>query len=161
MGAAAVSPQAPRTPHSSLLSPWADLGFDRLANVAGTQEPVYGPEAIKSVATEAETTPYTELTKEDAKWEVMESTCVETQTFYFMADNGQLAFAQVIYSNVAWVPVSADSAIPSLTVLQRHPDYLPVQLQDLQPRRLGTPPLVLDTAEQLRLQRRQDRLLCR
>lgn len=31
----------------------------------------------------------------------MESTSVETQTFYFIADNGKLAFAQVIYSNVA------------------------------------------------------------
>lgn len=31
----------------------------------------------------------------------MESTCVETQTFYFMSESGQLAFAQVIYSNVA------------------------------------------------------------
>lgn len=31
----------------------------------------------------------------------MESTCVETQTFYFMSEGGQLAFCQVIYSNVA------------------------------------------------------------
>lgn len=30
----------------------------------------------------------------------MESTCVETQSFYLVADNGQLAFCQVIYSNV-------------------------------------------------------------
>jgi hypothetical protein len=74
---------------------------NRLANVAGTQEPIYGPSAIKSVAAEAETTPYTELTRDDLKWQAMESTSVETQTFYFMADNGQLAFCQVIYSNVA------------------------------------------------------------
>lgn len=73
----------------------------RLANVAGTQEPIYGPSAIKSVAEEAKTTPYTELTRDDLRWQVMESTCVETQTFYFMSDGGQLAFAQVIYSNVA------------------------------------------------------------
>lgn len=31
----------------------------------------------------------------------MESTCVETQTFYFMSEGSQLAFCQVIYSNVA------------------------------------------------------------
>ncbi|KAK3306445.1 oxidative stress survival, Svf1-like protein [Chaetomium strumarium] len=79
---------------------WAQ---QQLANVAGTQEPIYGPSAIKSVAEEAETTPYTELTKYDLKWEVMESTCVETQTFYFMSQDGQLAFCQVIYSNVAGI----------------------------------------------------------
>lgn len=33
----------------------------------------------------------------------MESTSVETQTFYFMSETGKLAFAQVIYSNVAYV----------------------------------------------------------
>ncbi|KAL2169186.1 hypothetical protein VTG60DRAFT_6350 [Thermothelomyces hinnuleus] len=79
---------------------WAQ---QQLANVAGTQEPIYGPSAIKSVAEEAETTPYTELTRDDLKWRAMESTCVETQTFYFMSDSGQLAFAQVIYSNVAGI----------------------------------------------------------
>lgn len=72
-----------------------------MANVAGTKEPIYGPEAIRSVAEEAKTTPYTETTKDDLKWQAMESTCVETQCFYFMTDSGQLAFAQVIYSNVA------------------------------------------------------------
>ncbi|KAL2152942.1 hypothetical protein VTH82DRAFT_4097 [Thermothelomyces myriococcoides] len=79
---------------------WAQ---QQLANVAGTQEPEYGPSAIKSVAEEAETTPYTELTKDDLKWTVKDSTCVETQTFYFMSDSGQLAFVQVIYSNVAGI----------------------------------------------------------
>ncbi|AEO55612.1 hypothetical protein MYCTH_2086957 [Thermothelomyces thermophilus ATCC 42464] len=79
---------------------WAQ---QQLANVAGTQEPIYGPSAIKSVAEEAETTPYTELTRDDLKWRAMESTCVETQTFYFVSDSGQLAFAQVIYSNVAGI----------------------------------------------------------
>lgn len=73
----------------------------RLANVAGTQEPIYGPSAIQSVAEQAKTTPYTELAKEDLKWAAMDSTSVETQSFYLMADNGHLALAQVIYSNVA------------------------------------------------------------
>jgi len=71
-----------------------------LANVAGTTEPIYGPSAIKSVGVEAETTPYTELTRDDLKWQAMDSTCVETQSFYFMSDAGKLGFAQVIYSNV-------------------------------------------------------------
>ena len=74
----------------------------RLANVAGTQEPIYGPSAIQSVAKQAETTPYTELTKEDLKWAALNSTSVETQIFYVMADNGYIASAQVIYSNVAY-----------------------------------------------------------
>ncbi|KAG5916996.1 putative cell survival pathways protein [Claviceps africana] len=73
----------------------------QLANVAGTQEPIYGPSAIKSVAEEATETPYTEITRDDLKWKGLESTCVETQSFYLMSDNGDIALAQVIYSNVA------------------------------------------------------------
>lgn len=69
--------------------------------MAGTQEPIYGPSAIKSVHEEAKTTPYTELTRDDLKWQVMDSTCVETQVFYFHSDSGYVGFAQVIYSNVA------------------------------------------------------------
>lgn len=69
--------------------------------MAGTQEPIYGPSAIQSVAQQAESTPYTELTKEDLKWAVMDSTNVETQTFYLVADSGHIGMAQVIYSNVA------------------------------------------------------------
>jgi hypothetical protein len=73
----------------------------RLAHVAGTQEPIYGPSAIKSVAEEAKTHPYSELTRDDLKWQARDSTCVETQSFYLMSDSGYLALAQVIYSNVA------------------------------------------------------------
>ncbi|OCL11286.1 oxidative stress survival, Svf1-like protein [Glonium stellatum] len=73
----------------------------QLANVAGTQEPIYGPSAIQSVEQQAKETPYTELTKNDLRWEAMESTCVETQTFYMMGDNGHRGMVQVIYSNVA------------------------------------------------------------
>lgn len=77
--------------------------------MAGTQEPIYGPSAIQSVANQVETTPngYTELTKDDVKWEAMDSTSVETQSFYLMSDSGHIALAQVIYSNVAYVPPSA------------------------------------------------------
>ncbi|KAI5919477.1 oxidative stress survival, Svf1-like protein [Camillea tinctor] len=74
-----------------------------LANVVGTEEPIYGPSAIKSVAEDAKSTPYTELTREDMKWAAMDSTCVETQSFYLMADNGHMALAQVIYSNVVGI----------------------------------------------------------
>ncbi|RKU46858.1 putative cell survival pathways protein [Coniochaeta pulveracea] len=79
---------------------WAQ---QQLANVAGTQEPIYGPTAIKSVAEEAKTKPYTEITRDDLKWEALDSTCVETQVFYLQADNGTVALAQVIYSNVAGI----------------------------------------------------------
>lgn len=71
-----------------------------LASVAGTQEPIYGPEAIQSVAKQTEAARYTELTKEDLRWRALQYTNVETQTFYAMGDNGTLAMVQVIYSNI-------------------------------------------------------------
>ncbi|KAL8693409.1 MAG: hypothetical protein Q9218_001758 [Villophora microphyllina] len=75
----------------------------QVAHVAGTQEPIYGPSAIQSVAKQAEDIPYTELQPQDLRWTAMESTCVETQTFYLIADNGHIGMAQVIYSNVAGI----------------------------------------------------------
>ncbi|KAL8671875.1 MAG: hypothetical protein Q9168_003641 [Polycauliona sp. 1 TL-2023] len=79
------------------------LKQQQVPNVAGTQEPIYGPSAIQSVAKQAETTPYTELKPEDLKWTAMESTCVETQVFYLTADSGHIGMVQVIYSNVAGI----------------------------------------------------------
>lgn len=70
--------------------------------MAGTQEPIYGPTAIRSVAEEAKETSYTELGQDDLKWQQIESTCVETQVFYIFSDDGRIALAQVIYSNVAY-----------------------------------------------------------
>ncbi|MCJ1239623.1 putative cell survival pathways protein [Varicellaria rhodocarpa] len=75
----------------------------QVANVAGTQEPIYGPSAIQSVSKQADTTPYTELRKGDLRWAAMESTCVETQSFYLFAETGHIGLAQVIYSNVAGI----------------------------------------------------------
>ncbi|KAK2825714.1 putative cell survival pathways protein [Arthroderma sp. PD_2] len=72
-----------------------------LANVAGTQEPIYGPTAIQSVVEQAKTIPYTEVTKDHLRWSAMQSTCVETQTFYLFSDNGDIASLQLIYNNVA------------------------------------------------------------
>ncbi|KAI0447078.1 survival factor 1 [Xylaria telfairii] len=74
-----------------------------LANVVGTEEPIYGPSAIKSVAEDAKTTPYTEINRDDLKWVALDQTSVETQVFYFMADSGHIGLAQVIYSNVAGI----------------------------------------------------------
>ncbi|KAI3332115.1 survival factor 1 [Xylariaceae sp. AK1471] len=74
-----------------------------LANVVGTEEPIYGPSAIKSVAEDAKSTPYTEITRDDLKWVAMDQTSVETQVFYFMADSGHIGLAQIIYSNVAGI----------------------------------------------------------
>lgn len=71
--------------------------------MAGTQEPIYGPTAIRSVAEEAKTTTHTETTKDDLKWIAADSTSVETQSFYLMGDNGHLGLAQIIYSNVGYV----------------------------------------------------------
>ncbi|KAF2672467.1 survival factor 1 [Microthyrium microscopicum] len=72
-----------------------------VASAIGTQEPVYGPEAIHSVAEQAKKTPHTVLTKPDQKWLTPWTSCVETQTFYIHSDAGHLVFVQVIYSNVA------------------------------------------------------------
>jgi hypothetical protein len=72
----------------------------QLANVAGTQEPIYGPEACQSVAIQAETTPFTELQRSDLAWAAMETTNVETQCWYLTGDNGYLGMAQIIYNNV-------------------------------------------------------------
>lgn len=76
-----------------------------MANVAGTQEPIYGPDAIQPVSKQAEKTPYTELKKEDLKWRAPQYTSVETQTFYMMADDGTLAWVQVIYNNIAYASI--------------------------------------------------------
>ncbi|KAI9679377.1 MAG: putative cell survival pathways protein [Caeruleum heppii] len=75
----------------------------QVANVAGTREPIYGPSAIRSVAKQAETTPYTEIAKEDLRWTALDSTSVETQTFYINADSGHMGMVQLIYSNVAGI----------------------------------------------------------
>jgi hypothetical protein len=37
------------------------------------------------------------------KWHAMNTTSVETFSFYLTSDNGHAALAQVIYSNVAYV----------------------------------------------------------
>ncbi|CAL5870930.1 uncharacterized protein PFLUO_LOCUS5172 [Penicillium psychrofluorescens] len=78
-----------------------------LSAVAGTQEPIYGPEAIQSVTKQAETTPYTALTRDDLRWRAYQYTNVETQTFYVMADNGTLVFVQIIYSNIVGIHTTA------------------------------------------------------
>lgn len=79
-----------------------DTIFARLADVAGTKEPIYGPSAIRNVSEQAKTTPYTELKRDDMKWFAMNTTSVETFSFYLTSDNGHAALAQVIYSNVAY-----------------------------------------------------------
>lgn len=76
-------------------------GVCSFASVAGTQEPVYGEGAIHSVAEQVKETPFTELKKEDMRWAALETTNVETQTFYLNSDKGDCCFLQVIYSNIA------------------------------------------------------------
>ncbi|KAF2723912.1 oxidative stress survival, Svf1-like protein [Polychaeton citri CBS 116435] len=71
----------------------------------GITEPVYGPSAIQPVSQQS--TGYTETTKNDLKWECMDSTNVETKTFYFTSDSGHLGLVQVIYSNVMGIRTTA------------------------------------------------------
>jgi hypothetical protein len=100
--------------------------------VAGTQEPIYGPSAIHSVANQTETAPYTELKRDDLRWAAMDSTSVETQTFYLMADNGHLGFVQVIYSNIMYSS-SLQPGYSLLTYLQRYSNNLPIRHQNILP----------------------------
>jgi hypothetical protein len=51
--------------------------------------------------------PFTELTREDLRWEVMDSTNVETKTFYMTADSGKLGLVQIIFSNVLGIRTTA------------------------------------------------------
>lgn len=76
-------------------------------NAVGITEPIYGPSGIQSVAEQAKDVPYTELTKADMAWEVMDGTNVETKTFYMTSDSGHLGLVQVIYSNVLGVRTTA------------------------------------------------------
>lgn len=79
-----------------------------LSAVAGTQEPIYGPEAIQPVSQQqTEDAPYRELTKEDLRWRAFQHTNVETQTYYAMADEGTLVMVQIIYSNIAGIHTTA------------------------------------------------------
>ncbi|KAK3202885.1 hypothetical protein GRF29_154g1094410 [Pseudopithomyces chartarum] len=82
---------------------WAQ---QQLANVAGTQEPEYGPEAIHPVGKNPGDPAFTELKKEHLKWKLVEQTCVETQTFYLQADSGHYCFLQVIYNNIAGLRIT-------------------------------------------------------
>lgn len=82
-----------------------------LANVVGTEEPIYGPSAIKSVAQDAKDTPYTELTRNDMKWAALDFTNVESQSFYLAADNGNFALLQVIYSNVVGIRTTCQFSV--------------------------------------------------
>ncbi|KAF2152364.1 survival factor 1 [Myriangium duriaei CBS 260.36] len=79
----------------------------QLANVAGTEEPIYGPSAIQTVSEQAKTTPYTELKREDLKWFQQGGTNVETQVFYFTADSGHIGMVQIIYSSLAGIRKTA------------------------------------------------------
>lgn len=78
-----------------------------LSAAVGTQEPIYGPDAIQSVAQQAEETSHTILTKDDLRWKAYQYTNVETQTFYIMADDGTLVMVQLIYSNIAGIHTTA------------------------------------------------------
>ena len=82
-------------PHHKISIPFTNITVS-----AGITEPIYGPSAVQSVAEQYKETPYTELTKDDLAWECMDSTNVETKTFYMLSDDGHLGLAQIIYSNV-------------------------------------------------------------
>ncbi|KAF8438722.1 oxidative stress survival, Svf1-like protein [Terfezia claveryi] len=94
---------------------WAQKAVQStLSTVAGTAEPIYGPEALHPVSkTIADPTKdhKTDLTREDLRWMALEYTSVETQTWYFNMDNGALGLAQVIYSSVAGLHITTQFSL--------------------------------------------------
>ncbi|KAI5289483.1 putative cell survival pathways protein, partial [Ascosphaera acerosa] len=97
----ALAPPPPQHPADT-----APPGATSFASVAGTQEPVYGKEALHSVTEQTKETPWTELKKEDMRWAALETTNVECQTFYLNSDNGDCCFLQVLYSNLAGLHIT-------------------------------------------------------
>ncbi|KAK0274488.1 putative cell survival pathways protein [Friedmanniomyces endolithicus] len=81
--------------------------FNWAKNAVGITEPVYGPSAIQSVAEQTHETPYSEVTKDDLAWEVMDTTNVETKVFYMTSESGHIGLLQIIYSNVLGVRTTA------------------------------------------------------
>ena len=76
----------------------------RIASVAGTAEPIYGPEAFQSVlARTKDQNPVSEPTAEDYEWTLPEQSHVETSTFYITAETGHAVMCQIIHSKVKYV----------------------------------------------------------
>lgn len=69
--------------------------------MAGTPEPIYGTAALHTVGAQTDSDPYTILEKAHLEWADLDSTSVETQTFYLLADSGHVGIVQVIHSNIA------------------------------------------------------------
>ena len=71
--------------------------------MAGTAEPIYGPEAFESVvARTKDKNPVSDLTPEDYEWTLPEQSHVETSTFYITADSGHAVMCQIIHSKVKY-----------------------------------------------------------
>ena len=75
--------------------------------MAGTAEPIYGPEAFESVvARTKDKNPVSDLTPEDYEWTLPEQSHVETSTFYITAETGHAVMCQIIHSKVKYSPVT-------------------------------------------------------
>lgn len=80
----------------SLASVW----LTSVSAITGSAEPIYGPEAFRAIdETVQGKNPYGELTIDDLSWKSPSNSHVETQTFYFSAEDGYYGFVQVIHSN--------------------------------------------------------------
>ncbi|TGZ80901.1 oxidative stress survival, Svf1-like protein [Ascodesmis nigricans] len=84
-----------------------DTAQSTLSVVAGTAEPIYGPEALHSVALQEDQNPKYEVKNEDLHWRVQNSTAAETQTWYIQCNNGHYAIVQIIYTNVSNIHITA------------------------------------------------------
>lgn len=83
----------------------------RLTSVSaltGAAEPVYGPEAFRAIDETVEgKNPYGQLTRDDLTWRSPSNSHVETQTFYYSAEDGYYGFVQVIHSNPTGIHFTA------------------------------------------------------
>ncbi|KAF2859293.1 oxidative stress survival, Svf1-like protein [Piedraia hortae CBS 480.64] len=77
-------------------------------SAVGLTEPIYGESAVQPVSTQAQSQPYTILTRDDLAWTCMDGTNVETKTFYIFSDApNKIGLVQIIYSNVMGIRTTA------------------------------------------------------
>ncbi|KAK9448669.1 oxidative stress survival, Svf1-like protein [Limtongia smithiae] len=95
---------------------WVQSG---LSAVAGTAEPVYGPEAIHAITDSLAPgqNPYADVEKADLEWRDLSFTNVETQVFYLTLATGHVCFVQIILSNLAGIHTTSQ-----FTCRIYHPD---------------------------------------
>ncbi|KAK4508760.1 hypothetical protein PRZ48_002499 [Zasmidium cellare] len=74
--------------------------FDWAKNAVGLVDKHHGASALHSVKGQTDEVPFTLTEKQDERWNIISSTCLESKTFYMTTDTGRLALVQVQFTNV-------------------------------------------------------------